>query len=195
MIENDLFVYKVNQKNDQAWQELYQKFYPALCNYCMKIVKDPDIAEDIVQECYIRLWDSSVRFPDIQRLTGYLYRSVYTRSLNLIRDKGTSELFYQRWGDERLSEENNDSAIELAVEEDVVKKIYRVVNELPQQQRQILLMSLEGKTVKEIAEILNISENTVKTQKKRAYLDIREKLGDHLFLFGFFFLLNLKIFQ
>ena len=49
---------------------------------------------------------------------------------------------------------------------------------LPEQQKQILLRSMKGERVKEIADKMNISENTVKTQKKRAYAFVREQLDD-----------------
>ena len=84
----DHFIENVNKKREGAWRELYRRFYPALCNYALKIVKDTDVAEDVVQDCFIKIWDSSIRFEDGSSLTAYLYRAVYTRSLNLVREMG-----------------------------------------------------------------------------------------------------------
>ena len=44
----DHFIENVNKKREGAWRELYRRFYPALCNYALKIVKDTDVAEDVV---------------------------------------------------------------------------------------------------------------------------------------------------
>lgn len=63
---------------------------------------------------------------------------------------------------------------------DVVNKFYEAVDRLSEQQRRVLFMSMEGCKVKDIAEQLGISENSVKTQKKRAYAFVREELGEGL---------------
>ena len=59
---------------------------------------------------------------------------------------------------------------------------------LPEQQRDILLRSMKGEKVKDMAEKLGVSENTIKTQKKRAYAFVREQLGDvWMVIAGLFF--------
>lgn len=171
------FIENVNRKRDGAWKEMYRRFYPALCNYARRIVDRPEAAEDIVQECFIRIWDGDMHFPDVPSLTAYLYRMVYNRALNLVRDKGVAEGFYEFWGEEQKAGQEEDQVIEVAVEEDVINRFYKAIEELPEQQRQILLMSMEGAKVQDIANTLSISENTVKTQKKRAYAYVREQLG------------------
>ena len=173
------FIENVNKKREGAWRELYRRFYPALCNYALKIVRDADVAEDVVQDCFIKIWDSYIRFEDIPSLTAYLFRAVYTRSLNLVRDQGYAQGLHEKWGEKMLEEqEEMDSVIEIAVEEDVVNKFYVIIDELSEQQREVVLMSMDGAKVKEIAERLHISENSVKTQKKRAYAYMRERLGE-----------------
>ena len=66
----------------------------------------------------------------------------------------------------------------MALEEEAITRFYSVISHLPEQQKQILLCSMKGERVKEIADKMNISENTVKTQKKRAYAFVREQLDD-----------------
>lgn len=171
------FIERVNLKKNSAWKELYRRFYPALCNYARRITGEIQIAEDVVQDCFIRIWDGDICFKDVPSLTGYLYKMVYTKSLNALRDKGVAEMSYGEWAKEMDFVQKEDWAIEVAVEEDVVNRFYRVLEQLPPQQQQILMMSLEGAKVHEIAESLNISENSVKTQKKRAYTTVREELG------------------
>ena len=172
-MDTDRFIESVNKKRESAWQEMYRKYYPAMCNYASKIVKDDASAEDIVQDCFIKIWDSGTQFPDVPSLVGYLYRTIYTRALNSIRDKGIAQALYEKWGDAVLDGQDDEVILELAVEEDVV-------NKLSEQQRQVLFMSMEGAKVKDIAEQLGISENSVKTQKKRAYAFVRNELGESL---------------
>ena len=184
----DDFIEHVNGKHEKAWRELYRKYYPALCNYVVRIVKDNHAAEDVVQECFIKLWDGECCFPNVSSLVSYLYRVVYTRALNVVRDNDIARISYQQWGDVRFLEQEHDLLWEVAVEEDVVNKFYAAVDKLSSQQRQVISLCMKGTTVKDIAKQLSISENSVKTQKKRAYAFIRAELGEMftlaLFLVG-----------
>ena len=62
----------------------------------------------------------------------------------------------------------------MALREEVISYFYELLYQLPVQQRDILLYSLQGLKVQDIAGIMDISENSIKTQKKRAYLFVRE---------------------
>lgn len=172
------FLEGISKKDDKAWEELYQYFYAPLCSYSGKIIGDVDAAEDIVQGCFVKLWRSPFLFSDIKAITTYLYRSVYNGSLNFIRNKKASLKIHQGWFDGLQMDE--ETAVYVALEEEAITRFYSVLSDLPEQQREILLHSLKGDKVKDIAEQLAISENTVKTQKKRAYQFIREQLGDSL---------------
>lgn len=184
-MEVERFIENINKKREGAWREMYRKYYPAMCNYASRIVKDKDSAEDIVQDCFIKIWDAGTQFPDAPSLVGYLYRMVYTKALNSVRDRGVAQELYEKWGNNLLEDQDADPEIEYAVEEDVVNKFYEAVDKLSDQQRQVLFMSMEGLKVKEIAEQLGVSENSVKTQKKRAYAFVREELGEGLALMVF----------
>ena len=178
LMEQTRFLDGVNRKDDMAWKELYRYFYAPLCSYSAKITGDADAAEDIVQGCMVRLWRSSIIFKDIKAITTYLYRAVYNGSLNFVRDKQAAEHIHKTWFDNlQLQEEDGVYA---ALEEEAITRFYMILSELPEQQREILLCSLRGDKVKDIAEKLEVSENTVKTHKKRAYQFVREQLGESL---------------
>ena len=132
MRDNERFIIDLNKKRETAWQQLYEEFYPALCTYVAKLTHENVGVEDIVQECMIGLWDSSLQFPNVKSL---------------------------------------------AIEESVIAKFRSVLSELSDQQRQVMNLSLEGLKVREIAQLLEVSENTVKMQKKRAYAYLRERMG------------------
>ena len=69
---------------------------------------------------------------------------------------------------------DEETAQEMAVREEVISYFYELLYQLPVQQRDILLYSLQGLKVQDIAGIMDISENSIKTQKKRAYLFVQE---------------------
>ena len=78
----------------------------------------------------------------------------------------------------RESVEDEDMIYALTVKEEIIRQLYCYIEELPSEQRRIILMRIEGHTWEEIAERLEISINTVKTQKTRSYKFLRERLGD-----------------
>lgn len=145
-------------------------FYGTLCNYTTKIVVDETVAEDIVQELYLHL-EFFAPFPRDESLSVYLYRSVHNNALKYLRDKNVDNQRLQRWSKEQDDVEDVD--FYQAVEEELIRKLHVVIDQLPEQRKNILLLSIDGLTVQEIADQLNISINTVKTQKKRAYVFLK----------------------
>lgn len=171
------FIEDINRKNTTAWRELYRCFYASLCNLSSHISKDAHCAEDIVQECLINLWHSDLSFADIRPLKVYLYKSVYNNTLKYLRDR---EVDLRRLEGYQQVQETEEEMFYQAIEEEIVRKLRAAIAELPEQRRRILEMSLDGLTVQEIARQLDISENTVKTQKKRAYAYFKKTLGSYL---------------
>ncbi len=169
------FITELNKKKETAWLYLYEEFYPALCAYAAKLTHGDVGVEDIVQECMIGLWDSSLQFANVNALAAWLYKAVYNRTLNLIRDRGNARRLLGNYSSEMPYTE--EMAIDLAIEETVIAKLRLLLMELSDQQQQIMNLSLDGLKVKEIAQILGVSENTVKMQKKRAYALVRERMG------------------
>ncbi len=176
VVDQGKFLKGVNLKEAGAWEELYRYFYGALCNYSTGIVADDNTAEDIVQECLISIWKSELVFTDMKALSVYLYRAVYNNSLKHLRDKKTNDQRLSRWNSEQ--EESEEIYFYRAVEEEMIRQLRVAISKLPDQRQKILLLSTEGLSVQEIADQLGISVNTVKTQKKRAYVYLKEQLKD-----------------
>ena len=166
------FIEGINTKSEKAWGKLYDHYYASLCSYVEKFLGDAGIAEDIVQECLIKMWNTSVTFPDVKSLSAWLYKSVYHASVSVLREKKLLERFQENWNEMQVSDE--ETAQDMALCEEVISYFYELLYQLPVQQRDILLYSLQGLKVQDIAGIMDISENSIKTQKKRAYLFVRE---------------------
>ncbi len=90
MFDSERFIVELNRKKDTAWLRLYEEFYPALCAYAARLLHENAGVEDIVQECMIGLWHSSLHFNNVRALAGWLYKAVYSRALNLLRDRNNA---------------------------------------------------------------------------------------------------------
>ena len=151
----------VNQKDLKAWETLYASYYAALCSYADGIVKDS--------------------FPDIKELTWYLYRSTYNNALFHLRTQASRQNILRKMVAEEV--ELPDEQFALTVREELIRQLYVYIEDLPEERKKILLMSIQGHSGNEIADLLGISINTVKTQKNRGFKYLREKLKDSVLLF------------
>ncbi len=143
---------------------------------------------------FISVWEGKRTFSDIKELTNYLYRACYNNALLYIRNNQIHDTILSSLAEEE-SMVDEDTIYALTVKEEIIRQLYCYIEELPAEQRRIILMRIEGHTWEEIAERLEISINTVKTQKTRSYKFLRERLGDSIHsIILFFFSKNKKTF-
>ncbi len=172
---NKLILQTVNSKDKDAWHVLFDYYYPSLCAYVERFLHGEDESKDIVQEVFIGLWKSNQEFDTIKNLNYYLYRSCYNRALNYIRNQKVSDKKFEPINDYHSFE--SDEVYDETLESEVVRRLYQHINDLPNQQKQILLLKLKGYSWVEIAEDLDISINTVKTYRARAFKVLSEKMN------------------
>lgn len=175
----DIIVAGVNRKDEKTWGDFYDRFYAALCVYVAKMLPVPDAVEDLVQDVFISVWEGKRTFDDIKELTNYLYRACYNNTLLYIRNNQIHDTILSSLAEEDNSQDE-DMIYALTVKEEIIRQLYFHIEELPTEQRRIILLRIEGHTWEEIADRLGVSINTVKTQKSRSYKFLREKLGDSI---------------
>lgn len=175
----------INRKEKKGWEFVYEHYYQSLCSYANRYVNDPDVVQDIVQDVLVKVWQQDNIFPVFEAFVTYLYKSVYVNSLLYLRIKNNREHILQRVGDEM--EKTDEQFLADYIMEEVIRQLYRCVEELPAERREVMRLSLKGHTVSEIAEILNVSVSTVKTQRQRSFSYLKEKLKDFYCILPLFF--------
>lgn len=167
----------LNKGLERAVNYLFIVYYVRLCRFARAIVESPEVAEDIVQEVFIRIWEKKLKISSQVSLDRYLFVAVRNSCISFNRKEkftvGLEEVMYQE-------------------EETQVcdwKNIWDAINSLPIQCREILvLVVFEEMKYSDAAEKLGISINTVKTQMRIAYRELRKKLSkDELFCCVSFF--------
>ena len=191
--ETEDCVTRINGKDPDAWEELYVRYYKALCSYSASLAGSPATAEDLVQELLLKLWQSDRTFSVLPELTAYLYRSVYHNSLAYRRDCSNRESLLRSMHEQSLREggtpphadpEADMEQLAGLVGEEVIRRLYSDIHALPAEQQRIIRLSIAGFKGAEIARRLGISINTVKTQKYRGYRSLRLRLSKFFFLFS-----------
>ena len=167
------FVHRINVKDEAAFHDLFTRFRNYLVLFAMRRVEQLDVAEDIVQEVFIAVWERDARYPTYNAFRSFLYNSVKNAGLNHLKHKNVEEKYLASLN---LEDEGDDIDLKM-MEEELYRLLFKTIDELPDKCRNIFLLHLEGKGNEEIALLLNLSILTVKTQKKRAMSYIRERLG------------------
>lgn len=169
---------KLRLGDEAAFHNLFTQFYATLCSFALKYIDDRDAAEDIVQDCFLKYWAKREDFDNPYKLKSFLYLVVRNSCLNHIRDnrKQSGTVSDQK---DLASEEFQ---VELTMEEEAYRMLYRAIENLPPQMRTVIYHTLDGLKNAEIAEKMQISEHAVHASKKKAYKKLRESLKSNLLL-------------
>lgn len=159
------------KKNDeQGLQLLFSRYYRPLCVYALKFLDDMQVAEDLVQDIFVRFWEDK-KYKSVQgSFKNYLFVSVRNRSINYLSSKKVVNTDYL----ETLKREFTFHQFDEDELEEKKKKLYHEIAQLPPQSQKVLRMIVfERKKYKEVAEELDVSVNTVKTHFSRALKHLR----------------------
>lgn len=164
-------------KKQEVFQKLFETLHKPLCFFTNRIIRNNTDAEDIVQEIFLRLWKMSPSdYIKIRTVEAFLYTSAQNRCLNYLRNLEIRNRNHKNLDKEELDE---DYFLCKQIHAEVIAELFEAIEELPDKCREIFKRSyLDGKEDKKIAEELNISLNTVKTQKQRAKSYLRTRLKD-----------------
>lgn len=156
-------------------------FFVSQVNFARKITGNEEDAKDIVQEIFLKIWNSNANFPNEIAFKSYLYISTRNACIDHLRRKRNipAEIDVAV----NLEEEANE-----AMKEEAFRLLDKAIETLPPQTKKIIKLTLSGRSINEIADNLKITVNTVKTLKLRAYKTLRDKFGDMFILLVFPFI-------
>lgn len=168
---------KVRNGDKQAFEEMFKRYYKSLCVSALRYIPDEELAEDLVQDMFFRLWEKRENLFITTSLESYLYRSVHNLSINYLNHekikRGYKDKVIQGFKNKHY---NDDQAYWEFGLEDTIRKS---VEMLPEKRRKIFKMSrFEDLKNQEIAQKLNVSVKTVEAQMTQAIRFLRDKLKD-----------------
>ena len=171
------FVQLINLKKKDGYKYLYTNYYPSLCRFSVRITQNLSESEDLVQDCFVKLWKGKVTFETEKAMVSYIYTSVRNASLNVIRDRARRK---GEPGQDRTHldtlEFNGASIQQIMIEEEVARLVYAAINKLSPERKSVIMLALDGLSNQEIARHIGISINTVKSLKLRTYRTLRKEL-------------------
>lgn len=174
-IDIELYWPRIKNGEEYALEKAYKAAYGALVHYAGELTGEARLAEEVVQDVFLKIWQnrSSLLIKDSFR--AYLFRTVHNHSLNALRQQNTAKESVNKLGSEKSWQfiadnyDVDDILIEKIFSEETEAIINKIIDGLPDQCRKVFIMSrFESLDNERIAEQLGLSENTVKTHIYRA---------------------------
>lgn len=156
----------------EAFNHIFNMFYKRVCFFAAGIVNE-DAAEDLVQDAFVKLWERRLSFDSLNSIKAFLYLTTKNSCINSYKHQKVVEKF-ENYQTESPDEPN---IIYRLIEAEVLDGVQQAVQQLPQSYRKVIYLSyFQGLSNQETADYLNVSINTVKTQKVRSLRILREIL-------------------
>jgi RNA polymerase sigma-70 factor, ECF subfamily len=164
----------------------FKRLYPRLTAYACLFL-EAEAAEDIVQDVFIYIWENAGSLSIHTSIDAYLFKAVYQRCLNHIKQSKTHN-FHHKLIEDYLAEhearlfdpETNESIRKLYMEE-LKEDIKTAIDSLPEKCREVFMLSyIYDLKNKEISEVIGVSLSTVENHMYNALKLLRQKLVKHI---------------
>lgn len=166
---------QMQQGDKCAFEYFFKTYVDMLYAYAMGFCRDEDVAEDLVQEAFVRFWTMREKLSYTESIYGYLQRTVRNICINRKERERVEEKYrceVLNTGEEEF-DWNDDDALE-----ELRQQLLAAIDRLPEKCREIFVLScVEGLKYQEVADQLDISINTVKTQVRFGYKKLRSDLN------------------
>lgn len=169
---------------EEGFNFLYQQTYQKSYYVALKYMKQEEAALDVLQDAYIKAFSSLEQLQDAEKFAGWFSRIVATKALDELKKRKVVLFSQLQTGDgeismeELLVDERTDNQPELNLDKaETSRLVQEIIATLSDEQRMCIMMFyIEEMSVKEIAKILDVSENTVKSRLKYGRKNIEEKV-------------------
>ncbi|HNX54010.1 MAG TPA: RNA polymerase sigma-70 factor [Prolixibacteraceae bacterium] len=182
--------------DEKTYISLFREYYVPLCAYSRRYVGRKDVAEEIVSDTFLKIWENRASIQINTSIKSYLFQAVYNNSLYYLRklkNEAILEDYFSNTASENIAFSTlaDETPEESLVMDDINTRIEEAVAQLPdQQQKAFRLKRFDGRKNAEVAKIMGISVKTVEMHLAKATLTLRKNLKDYLPSFLLFLLLK-----
>lgn len=180
--DNNLLIADIRNGKHEAYEYLFATYYPRLHNYALRFLADGDAVGDIIQDCFMKLWEKRGELI-LQSVDALLFRMVRNQCLNYLRHKALEDsewlqsLNLEDHSERLYSTDFLDDPDQELLFQELKRQVEHTLDALPERSRQIFTMSrFDGMKNREIAEELGISVKVVERHIGRALKMFRRQL-------------------
>lgn len=182
LVQNTHLNIRLQEGNPEAFEELFKQTFPRMIGYCRLFIKDQAQANDLVQECFVKLWEKRSTIKISHSVESLLFVMLRNKCLNYLRDQKLHDFEKDI---ESIKENELQHLYQLdfigkeekSVEERLIEAIQQSIEKLPEKRKLVFIKTkVEGKKNKEVAEELNISVKAVEKHLHQAKEQIRQEM-------------------
>lgn len=168
-----------SNRNLETAEALFHDYYPRLCDFARKFLNDAAMAEDVVQDVFVAICERREPLPEAEfAVKGLLYVAVRNACYNKLRHQ---KVVHHHQVSLPVSETSDPEILEAIISSEVMAIMMEAIASLPAGCAEVVRKGfMEGLSNAEIAEQLSISIHTVKSQKQRALLLLRNRLDPNI---------------
>lgn len=171
--EDNVLFLLIKKRDKDAFTAVYRKYHSYLYVLAFKYLKNAEMAEEAVQQVFVKLWETSAKIEIEVNLKNYLYTMIKNHILNQFRNNRESVSL--NYANAQIETAGDDDFVEKLEERELYDFLYKGIDRLPPQKREICRLKMEEKlNNQEIADQMNISIHTVKSHYQESVKILRE---------------------
>lgn len=178
MKELSLDINLFKQGDRRTFKVLFERLYQIQCLFTNRYTNNLAAAEDIVQETFLTLWNRREEMTSLGHIKSFLYLANRNAALDYLKHQKIRAQYEQQ----TLETGTTENFEHYVIAEEVEQILLNIQENLPEKCKQIFILAMQGKDNETIAAELNISVNTVKTQKKIAYKKLKSYISELSYL-------------
>jgi RNA polymerase sigma-70 factor (ECF subfamily) len=180
LLSNELLTKLLHAGDADAFREIYNRYWKKLYHTALAKTRTQQVTEELVQNIFVSLWEKRTT-TQIDHLESYLVRAIKYQVINYIQSFLVREKHLKAVGDITINEENNSDTQILLYE--LTLAIHTAIERLPAKTKAVFKLSREENcTIKEIAQLMNLSEKAVEYHITQSLKLMRLHLKDFIVL-------------
>lgn len=173
-------IVQLSSGNSRVLRDIMDIYQKRLYKYALQYVRNEFVAEEIVEDTFVILWNKHAELKDVEDISGYLLVITRNLCLNYLRKEHLEVIDLASLTEEQIYQRSNlyvleDETLCSLLSNDYETRLNNILDQLPEKTRQIFLMSRrEGLKNKEIAEKMQLLEKTIEYHITKALLEIKK---------------------
>ncbi|MCW3089787.1 MAG: polymerase ECF-type sigma factor [Ferruginibacter sp.] len=172
---------QVAEGNEVAFSRLFEQYHRKLGVFVLKLTGNPGMAEEVVQDIFLKLWQQRSGLTTVRNFDTYLFVISRNHTYSLLRKVMAEKRRIERWAQDIQLESEAEGSEPEHLDELYESVIEAAITRLPPQQQKVYrLKKQEGLKYKQIGELMNLSPETVKKHLEAAIRNITVYLQTHI---------------
>jgi RNA polymerase sigma-70 factor (ECF subfamily) len=170
---------RLKEGDEEAFPSLFYMFKDKLYGFLLGLAASHEIAEDMVQDVFMRIWQKRAEFAHVENLNGYIFRIAQNHAIDQMRKTANDIiLFNSEYVDQ--PDTSTPNPIDLLMDKELSVAINEAIERLtPQQKKVFTYHRIDGLPHEEIARKMKLSISTVQNHMQRALVSVKAYLEEH----------------